>query len=135
MREDANIRAGSDVSTINKVIERVARTKPNALAEQDQVRYLIELDRRIYEEIIRGDEPERVGPRRFPEDGDMELVVGEPYDNLYDHYLTAMIEYWMREYDAYNNTTALFMQAYDEFRARWRRDHRPRETAPFRVMH
>lgn len=123
------------MTTINKVIERVGRMKPNALADEDKARYLIELDRRIYEEITRADEPERVGPQAFPEDGDMELIVRAPYDNLYDHYLTAMIEYWMREYDAYNNTTALYRQAYDEFRARWRRDHRPKGQRPFDVFH
>lgn len=121
--------------TINKVIERVGRTKPNALADETKARYLIGLDRRIYEEITRVDEPERVGPRQFPEDRDMELIVQEPYDEVYDHYLTAMIEYWMREYDAYNNTTALFQAAYDKFRARWRRDHRPERGPGFNVMH
>lgn len=120
--------------TINKVIERVGRTKPNALAEEDKARILMELDRRIYEEITKADKPERVPPKMFPEDGDMELVVQAPYDNLYDLYLTAMLEFWMREYDAYNNTVLLFQQAYDEFRARWRREHKPEQGQGFHVM-
>lgn len=122
-------------TTINKVIERVGRTKPNTLANEDKARVLLELDRRIYEETVKGDEPERVGPRCYPEDGDMALTVQPPYDNLYDLYLTAMIEYWMREYDAYNNSSALFGQAYDEFKAWWRRTHTPKKQPPFSVLH
>lgn len=122
-------------STINKVIERVGRTKPNALSDEDKARWLLELDRRIYEEITKEADPERTPPEAFPEDGEKELVVKAPYDNLYDLYLTAMIEYWMREYDAYNNTVLLFQQAYDEFRAKWRRDHRPKQMPGFLVMH
>lgn len=122
-------------TTMNKVLERVGRTKPNALSDEDKARWLLELDRRIYEEITKADDPERTPPEVFPEDGEKELVVKAPYDNLYDLYLTAMIEYWMREYDAYNNTVTLFRQAYDEFRARWRRDHRPKPTPGFQVMH
>lgn len=114
--------------SVNKVIERVKRMKPNTLEDQDLARYLMELDGRIYKEITSADHPDVTPPAKWPEEGDKQLLVAEPYDNLYDHYLTAMIEYWMREYGNYNNTVALFQQAYDEFRAYYRRKHRPKES-------
>ena len=114
------------MSTINEVLERVQRTKPSNMDDRDKARILLELDRRIFEEITREDEPDHTPPGNWPEDGDWELIVPAPYDNLYDLYLTAMLEYWMREYDGYNNTVGLFTEAYDEFRSRWRRDHRPK---------
>lgn len=122
------------MSTINEVIERVQRTKPNSMDSREKARVLLELDRRIYEEITAADEPERLPPMAWPEDEDAQLVVRSPYDNLYDLYLTAMVEFWMREYEEYNNTVDQFQQAYNEFRSRWRRDHRPKGNPSWNVM-
>lgn len=122
------------MSTINEVMERVQRTKPNSMDSLDKARVLLELDRRIYEEITAEDEPDRLPPAAWPEDGDAQLVVRSPYDNLYDLYLTAMVEFWMRDYEEYNNTVDQFQQAYNEFRSRWRRDHRPKGSPAWNVM-
>lgn len=121
--------------SINNVIARVKELKPSPLRDEDMARYLMELDGRIYKELTAADHPEMTPPAAWPEDGDKQLLVQAPYDVLYDHYLTAMIEYWMREYGNYNNTVALFQQAYDEYRAWYRRTHRPekrRVTGLFR---
>lgn len=122
------------MATINEVLERVSRTKPSGMDDTDKARILVELDNRIYQEITAEDEPNRMPPKEWPEDEDEELIVRAPYDNLYDFYLTAMIEYWMREYGNYNNSAALFQEAYNEFRSRWRRDHTPAKRPGFQVM-
>ena len=48
------------MESINTVIERVRRTKPNAIEEKDQARWLLTLDGRVYEEVTRADEPDRL---------------------------------------------------------------------------
>lgn len=112
--------------TINEILERVDRLKPNALEDKDKARWLLDLDRRTYVELTQADAPEVLPPEKWPEDGDKPLLVPPPYDNMYDLYLVAMIEFSREEYSAYNNTAELFDQAQKEYRAQYRRTHRPR---------
>lgn len=112
--------------TINEVIGRVDRMKPNAIEEKDKARWLLELDGRTYAELTCADAPEVLPPEKWPEDGDKALLVAPPYDNMYDLYLTAMLEFSMGEYSAYNNTAALFDTAQKEYRAKYRREHIPK---------
>ena len=60
----------------------------------------------------------------FPEDGDLPLLVGAPYDRLYDLYLMAQVDFYNREYDNYNSVTA-FNAALDEWRQKYHREHLP----------
>ena len=113
------------MSTINEVIRRVDRIKPNALEEKDKARWLLELDGRTYREVTAADDPETKPPEQWPEDGGSPLLIPAPYDSLYDMYLTAMIEFAQGEYSAYNNTAALFDQAQRDWRALYRREHLP----------
>lgn len=53
------------------------------------------------------------------------MLIAPPYDLLYDHYLTAMIAWHMREYENYNNAAQLFNDTYNHWRAAYRRSHRP----------
>ena len=115
--------------TINEVIQRVDRTRPNALEGQDKARWLLELDGQVYEELTKADAPEVLPPRSWPGDGDAQLLVQPPYDNIYDLYLTAMVEFFQGDYSDYNNTAVLFGQARAEHRAAYRRAHPPKGAA------
>lgn len=88
--------------TINEVIERVERIKPVVnIDDQDKARWLIELDGRIWREIVQKSEHEELPeepPKEWPEDGDKPLLVSSPYDGLYDLYLMAKMEFSLREY-------------------------------------
>lgn len=111
--------------TINEVIERVGRTKPNAMEDRDKAGILINLDSRIYHDLTMADAQDQIPPEQWPEDGDKQLLVTSPFDNIYDLYLTAMIEFHMREYGNFNNTVMLFNEAMNDYKAKYRRDHRP----------
>ena len=63
--------------------------------------------------------------RAYPEDGDKPLLVGPPYDNLYDLYLMAQIDFYNREAENYNNSALAFNQAMDEFKKAYHRAHMP----------
>ena len=120
--------------SINEVIGRVDALRPNALEEQDKARWLVELDGRNYREVTMMDAPEALPPQRWPEDGDKPLLVESPYDSMYSLYLTAMVEFALGEYQAYNNTCALFDQAQQEWRAAYRRAHCPKGRASKNVI-
>lgn len=111
--------------TINEVIRRVDKQRPNTLEDKEKARWLIQLDGRIYEEATKADAPEVTPPLIWPEDGDKELLVASPYDRMYYLYLTAMVEFSQGEYDAYNNTVDSYEQARAEWRSWYRRTHLP----------
>ena len=111
--------------TMNEVLERVQRIRPNAIEEKDRARWLVTLDGRVFEEVISLDEPDKTPVKAWPDDGDKELLIGNPYDGIYDLYLTAMICFTLGEYGDYNNVLDQFDRTFNEFRAWWRRNHVP----------
>lgn len=117
------------MTTINEVMERVRRTKPNTIEDKDQAQWLLTLDGRVYEEVTKADVPETLPVKVWPEDGDKSLLVESPYDGIYDLYLTAMICFALGEYGDYNNVLDQFDRTFNDFRAWWRRNHVPKQTA------
>ena len=170
--------------SINEVIERVAAVRPDAYEDSTKAAWLIELEGKLYGEVIlrhkltpglpykgpveacpvgggwgldedgkpkepaEGEEREPVPPEynramdfsfcpvcewtelpkiveKFPEDGDLPLLVGAPHDRLYDLYLMAQLDFYNREYDNYNNSVTAFNAALDEWRQSYHRTHLP----------
>lgn len=114
--------------TVNEVIERVERIKPVVnVDDRDKAAWLIELDNRIWNELVRKsrEQSEAVPVRVWPEDGDKPLLVPVPYDRVYDLYLIAMLEFALREYNNYNNTMQAFNYALDLFSCWYRSVHMP----------
>ena len=107
--------------TIEQVIDRVNQLKPNAIDDERKLEWLVTFDGQIYQEVTSADDADTM-----PAEGMQDtLLVGAPYQEIYDHYLIGKIEYTMREYSAYNNTQAMLMQEYNQFRSWWRRNHKP----------
>lgn len=121
------------MATINEVIAVVGETKPNLIEDERKARVLLELEGKLYRELVAPDEPDRDIPVSYPEDGDKPLLVPEPYAVLYELYLTMWIEFWMREYGNYNNTAQLYAQKLADFRAAYRRAHVPKCSARVRL--
>ena len=117
------------MATINEVIARVKRVKPNAIEDKDQARWLLTLDGRVYEEVIKADLPGNVPAKVWPDDANKPLLADSPYDIIYDLYLTAMICFALGEFNDYNNIAEQFEQNFQSFRAWWRRGHTPKQTA------
>ena len=109
--------------TINEVIERVDKIKLNSYEDSSKAAWLMELDGKLHAEGF-GEEG-RTPPREYPEDGDELLLVDAPYDNLYDLYLYAMIDFNNREIQNYNNSMELYGTALDEYRKHFHRTRLP----------
>lgn len=118
--------------SMNEVIERVRRIMPNAIDDKDLGRWLITLDGRIYEELIKADAPERKPVHAFPDDGDKPLLADGPYDNIYDLYLASMVYFSLGEYGDYNNVVEQFEKTLRDFKAWWRKNHVPKQNAGIR---
>ncbi len=118
--------------TMNEVLERVQRIRPNAIEEKDRARWLVTLDGRAFEEVIGLDKPDKSPVKAWPDDGAKELLIGNPYDSVYDLYLTAMICFALGEYKDYNNIAEQFERTFQDFKTWWRKHHVPKNTAQIR---
>lgn len=108
--------------TINEVIERNDKIKPNAYSEQTKAGWLYRLDGKISAEIMHIDPPAQY---QYPEDGDKELLVPEPYDEIYDYCLHTMIDYYNREINSYNNSMMMLNDAWWKFAQHYIRHNQP----------
>ena len=106
---------------IRDVIEQVDRLRRNTYEQKDKIRWLSQLDWRVKHQVIdTSKEGESMAFSGYNEDTDpdTELLVAEPYDEIYLRYLEAQIEYYDQQEDRYNNAIALFDEAWDRF-AKW----------------
>lgn len=60
------------------------------------------------------------------DDIDKQLLVGEPYDEIYALWLSAQIDWNNMEYESFNNTNAMYESVYNSFRNAFNATHRPK---------
>lgn len=108
--------------TINMAIEQSLKLHPDTIPDSIKCRWLSELDGKIMRETMHQD---TFIPYKFPQDGEKELVVGTPYDNLYELYIIAMSDFFSGEMANYSASAVLFEQAYAEFRKDYIRKNMP----------
>lgn len=109
-------------------INEVDNLKANMYTLQDKIKWLSRLDRRIKLEIIDTheliDSEEEISFDGYgPEDTEAELLVGEPYAEMYIHWLEAQIDYNNMEYDGFNAANAMFDSVYSSFRNAYNASH------------
>ena len=114
--------------TIAEVISKVDALKPNNFEPEDKIAWLSNLDARVKSQIIDVHE----GAERCPFygydgliDQDAELLVPAPYDEMYQRWLEAMIDYHNSDDDRYNNAIILFNNAYEGYKKHYTRTHMP----------
>lgn len=101
------------MATMNTVIEAVDRLKPNAYTDEDKYKWINQLEGLISVQVMEKEAPEY----NLPDDADIPLLVGHPFEDIYALYVSAMIDYHNREYNAYNNAVLLFTERLDQFKA------------------
>ena len=111
--------------TLNEVITRIDKVKPNTYDEQTKAEWIYRLDGRISKEIMHSEPPMHY---IFPEDADKELLVPFPNDDIYDFFLQAMIDFNNREIASYNNAMTMFNEAFESFAKAYIRDNVPPTT-------
>lgn len=115
---------------ISEAIAEVDATKINTYSVIQKIKWLSRLDNKIYNEIICTHEYNE-GETEVTFDGydetdeDTELIVGEPYAEMYVRWLEAQIDYNNMEYDAFNNCNAVFESIYSAFRNAYNQSHKP----------
>ena len=116
-----------------KVIEAIQEAdnlKPNLYDVQDKIKWLSRLDLRVRTEIFDTHVyNEGETPCTFtgygPTDTDQELLVGEPWAEMYIHWLEAQIDSHNMELDGFNASNAMFESVYQSFAGTYHEGHMP----------
>lgn len=114
------------MATIAQVLAQADELEPSPYSDTVKAAWLEELDGKLAAEVLR-----REPPAYPPNEWDAALLVEAPYDNLYVHYVVAMVCYHNQEIDRYNNAMMMFQQSMGEFRKWYNREHRPERTGGF----
>lgn len=114
--------------TIAEAINKVDALIPNTYAPEDKIQWLSALDSRVKTQII--DNHQQSDPVYFygyngMMDLETELLVKEPYDEMYLRWLEAQIHYHNSEDERYNNAIILFNNAYEGYKKYYTRTHMP----------
>jgi hypothetical protein len=121
--------------TLDDVIEKVATLKPHQFDDATVTSWVSDVEMSMWDDIVShyddtnpeveyDDDGELITDLPRPEaydataDGDTELMVPAPYDDVYIKYCAAQVDYWAGDYARYNNSMIMYNQALDKY-ASW----------------
>lgn len=115
--------------TIIDAINRIDSLKQNTYTNSDKIAWLSKLDSMVKRHIIdTHDGAESYSFKSYDDDTDLqtELLVPEPYDEMYLRWLEAQIDYANGEYGKYNNAILMFNTTYEGYANYYNRNNMPK---------
>ncbi len=117
--------------TLEQAIFLTDELKPNQIDRARKIEWLSRLDQQIYCDLIQRHEHAEEADGKMPEytqetPPDTELLAKAPYDEIYRFCLETHMDLVNQEYGKYNNSAALFSEAWGRLARAYHRDHRPR---------
>ena len=114
--------------TIIEAINRLDALKHNTYTQADKVEWLSTLDSLVKTHVIDTHEGEEVTFTGYDESTGLHtnLLITAPYEDAYLHWMEAKIDYYNREYGAYNNAIEMFNTIYKSFQDYYNRTHMPK---------
>lgn len=112
---------------IIELITEIEKVKPHQYEDAQIKEWLSTLDQTILDEVL----SKYQGGEDIVFDGyddaqeDTELLVPDPYSEMYIPYVMSKIDFYNGEYTRYNNSAVLFNQHYAAFCSWYKREHIP----------
>lgn len=136
--------------TAQQAIERANQMKAgNAVPDELKLEWLTELDGYIYNDCVKThfhpfesrwwtqDENNKwvfkPAPVYTADNATDELIAKAPDEIIYTYWLMAKIDLFSQELGKYNQDLALFDEAYNTFKKRYHREHKPMPTHRIKV--
>ena len=124
--------------TIKECIDLVDNVKPNQYSIEDKVHWLSYIDHTIINDVLKThegydekhDEFDGYSADRLS-DG---LIVGKPYDRLYEAYLKMKIDEENGETKRYNNSAMMFNSYLTEYKKHYNKTHMPLQKNSMRIF-
>lgn len=114
--------------TVKQAIDFVDKLKPNQYEESVKIGWLSKLDGMIFEEVFltHADSPAESFSGYTSADKNKKMLVPYPYDeDIYNYFLQSQIDKENAETNKYNQSHALYNNAYKAFCDWYYRKHRP----------
>ena len=114
--------------TLIECINRINILKPNTYSQEEKIHWLSTIDGIIKREIIDTHEgADDVVFNGYDEFTPLttELLVPDPYDEIYLRWLEAQIDYANGEYARYNNVVRAYNDAYSAYFKYYNKQHMP----------
>lgn len=118
--------------TIQDVLARVDELKQNKFSEEQKIRWLSNLELIAYEEVVRWHKDcEHMAPKPYdPEnDIDAELMIPDPWSDVYVQWLCAQIDYHNGDLQRYQNSARAYNSAFSAWADWFNRYHIPKTTS------
>ena len=113
--------------TIEQAINRLDERKQNIYSREEKIKWLSQIDAEIYRKIMQTHEGCPAGWVPYTEAADIkrELLAGEPWDEMYIHWLESRVDYYDKEFGEYNNSYSAFASVYGDYARAYNREHMP----------
>ena len=116
--------------TLEQAIFLADELKPNQIERARKIEWLSRLDQQIYCDLIQTHERKEAHGGGMPEytqdtPPDTQLLAQAPYDEIYRFCLETHIDLVNQEYGKYNNSAALFTDAWGRLARAYHREHKP----------
>lgn len=122
--------------TIGEVLSLVDSIKPNTRTAEEKILWLNNIDRMVYEEIIKAHEGfENVEFDGYDENTPQTqtLLIPKHYGaDIYRFFIETQIDLANAEYSKYNTSMQLFQMAYNNYAQAYTREHMPLANAVFK---
>ncbi len=110
--------------TLGECLQRADALRPNACAEQEKARWVLELEVELERDFFARYEG-WTSPEKAP-DRTSTLLASGPFEALYVFRVLARLELADQAWDSYNAYNALANQLLSEFKKAWHRTHAPK---------
>ena len=119
---------------LGKMIAMVDNMKPNQYTKDMKTKWLSEVEGTVVDEILNLAAGNQIVFNGYDYNNDVEkeLLVPDTHLDIYQYYLFAKIDYQNSELERYNNDTAMFYAALEDYAKYYRRTHRQK---PIRGFH
>lgn len=113
--------------TIATALARFDALLANAYSIDDKIQWLSRLDAMVKRHIDGFEGGDKVLFHGYDSSTDRrtELLVQEPFDDMYLKWMEAQVHYYNGEYGKYNQAIIMFQAAYAAFTNDWSRNHLP----------
>lgn len=122
--------------TLGRLLADLMTEKPHQYPAETVTKWLNEVEGMAVEKVFNRTEGTEIGFEGYDyaKDYETQLLIPDRFSDVYVNYLASKIDYANREFGGYNNSTAMFNAAWDEFSAAWRRTHKPKPLAGMRNL-
>lgn len=128
--------------TVAGMLEQYNMERPNSIEDSVKKEFLRKCEANIIDNVILLYEP-AVGERTQEEwqehldtfDYDTELLLGEPYDDIYIYFIDQRICLNNNDKARYNVATRLFDNMFLAYKQKYNREHYPRQTRKMLLTH